>query len=338
MRLNYLFRVLSGVRFDKLNQCIADVHKKSGKNKFAILLDMVGCAVKYGAGYYDYCLFEYYNMNSKQRKTYLTRFKNKKLMRTLNDCNFTEIFDKKTLFYQNFADFIGRDFLLLDSNTTVKQVQDFVNGKEYIIAKPSEGECGKGIQKLKIADFDNADSLYNYLMDRSNNFDVIEDLVIQHPKMSELYPHSVNCFRMVTLVNNGVAHTLYAVLKTGNNGKFTDNLESGGFCCHVDMSDGTVIGPGHDNRGNLSEIHPATNVAFRGFKPPFFNEAVELVQRAALVIPQVRYIGWDVCITENGPLIIEGNNYPAYDFPQLPDDSQNRVGLLKKIQDIGIKI
>ena len=70
----------------------------------------------------------------------------------------------------------------------------------------------------------------------------------------------------------------------------------------------------------------------------YIKEAVETVKKAAMIVPDVRYIGWDVAITEKGPAIIEGNNYAAYDFPQLPDRSQNKEGLLKLLRNAGIKI
>ena len=156
--------------------------------------------------------------------------------------------------------------------------------------------------------------------------------------MSRLYPYSINCFRMVTLVHEGVPHVLYAVLKTGNHGKFVDNLENGGFACHFDLETGVVTGPGHTSETYTVDAHPMTGVRFEGFHVPYYKEAQELVKKAALVVPQVKYIGWDVCITPDGPAIIEGNNYAAYDFPQLPDEGRPHVGLLKQIRDIGVKL
>ena len=36
-----------------------------------------------------------------------------------------------------------------------------------------------------------------------------------------------------------------------------------------------------------------------------------MIKRAALVIPEVRLVGWDVAITSNGVQIIEGNHNPG---------------------------
>lgn len=340
-KLNYLLKVVKGASFEKLNHCIDVVNRRSGKSKAAILADMAHCMLKYGAGYYDYMIFEYENMDASQRATYMTRMVNKKMTMKLNDQSYTHIFDYKNEFYHTFKDFLKRDFL--DTAIADKEsVEKFLEGKEYVIVKPSDGECGKGIEKIKIKDFASLKDAAEYILDKNNNFGVVEDFIVQHPKMSSLYPDSVNCLRMATVVVNKEAHLLYAVLKTGNNGNFVDNLESGGYACHVDLATHKVCGPGHTSSSimdaQLSEIHPATGVSFRGFEVPYLDEAAELVKKAAMVLPQVGYIGWDVAITENGPAIIEGNNYCAYDFPQLPDDGWPKFGLLGMVRKAGVEI
>ena len=50
---------------------------------------MKDCAVKYGAGYMDYDLFEMYNLTPEQRDTYLTRGRNNALVVKYNDKAYT---------------------------------------------------------------------------------------------------------------------------------------------------------------------------------------------------------------------------------------------------------
>ena len=70
----------------------------------------------------------------------------------------------------------------------------------------------------------------------------------------------------------------------------------------------------------------------KGFKIPQWEACVELVKEAALVVPEVRYIAWDVCITENyGPLLIEGNAYPGQDVTQYPKLNLGTYKEFKKI-------
>ena len=48
LKLKYLLHVLSGVRFEKIKECLDRSHEISGKSKFLMLFDMGWCALRYG--------------------------------------------------------------------------------------------------------------------------------------------------------------------------------------------------------------------------------------------------------------------------------------------------
>ena len=240
-------------------------------------------------------------------------------------------FDKK------FKDFMGREILDL-AEIGYPEFEKFIEGKEDFFAKPNIGESGKGIEKLHVADFKDTKELYDYIKNPEKNFGVIEEVIVQHPDVARIYPYSLNCLRVVTLVNDGKVEVLYAVFKMGNNGKFVDNLENGGLACHVDLDKGEICGQGHTSALINYDAHPATGIKFIGYKLPYIEEVKELAKKAALVIPNFGYVGWDICITPDGPLIVEGNDFPAYDFPQLPDPGRPRIGLIPKIESMGVKV
>ena len=60
-------------------------------------------------------------------------------------------------------------------------------------------------------------------------------------------------------------------------------------------------------------------------------EAIAMCLEAAKVVPQIRYVGWDVAITKDGPEFIEGNMYCAHDFWQLPPHTPDGIGMLPTI-------
>ena len=64
-----------------------------------------------------------------------------------------------------------------------------------------------------------------------------------------------------------------------------------------------------------------------GYQLPYVKEAIELAKKAALVVDDMRFIGWDVFIAPDGPGIIEGNDYPGYDFSQLPEHTPDKIGM-----------
>lgn len=51
MKLTYTLRVLSGARFKKLFKILNSIHEKTNKNRFILFLDIINCAIRYGAGY-----------------------------------------------------------------------------------------------------------------------------------------------------------------------------------------------------------------------------------------------------------------------------------------------
>lgn len=327
-KLGYVGRVLSGVRWEELNKSLTKAKERSGKCKARLFCDMLWCSVRYGAGYHDYVMFGFYDMKGKNRDTYVTRLRNKKLITLVNDPNTADIFDHKALFDPRFQAYLGREFLVVESMTR-ERFGEFMNGKEEIFAKPDVGESGKGIERLKRADFKDLDAMFLYLKEKG--FGVVEEKLRQHEEMARLYPGSVNSLRIVTLLTGSPSHwepqCVYAVVKTGAGGKFVDNLENGGLFCPLDQETGEITGVGHTSALTTLEKHPDTGIPLVGYRVPFVKEAIALCKRAALEETKMRLVGWDVCITPTGPAIVEGNDYPGYDFWQQPEHTPDRIGL-----------
>lgn len=327
-KMKYGLRVLSGVRLTCLKKSLDKAKERSGKNRVLLFFDILWCALRYGAGHHDYVMFAFYNMDGKHRDTYVTRLRNKKIIVAVNDPQAADDFDEKSRFYQRFSKFLGREFLL-PSCMTQEELAAFMENREVLFAKPDVGESGKGIERLEKKDFRDISQLYAYIQEK--NFGVIEEELRQHPQLTRLYPGSVNSMRVVTLLTGEKsapqAHCVYAVQKIGGGGRFVDNLENGGMFCPVDLETGKLSGVGHTSALTTLERHPITGVELIGYSIPFVREAVELCLEAALVEPRMGLIGWDVCITEKGPVIVEGNDYPGYDFWQQPEHTPDQIGL-----------
>ncbi len=325
-KTKYYLRIITGVRFKRLKNVIDDVAKKTNKNKFQIFLDMINCGVRYGAGFHDYNIFAFYNMNHKQRKTYVTRVINKKVISLCNNPKFSYIFDNKNIFNDRFKKYLNREFLDI-AKIDFNDFKKFMKNKEIIFAKPNIGESGKGIEKLNKKNFKDLKEMFYYVNNPDKNFGVIEELITQHQSLNKLYPLAINSLRIVTIVVDEKPHVIYAVCKMGNEGKFVDNIENSGIFCPIELDTGKLNGVARSSKLINYTKHPYTEVELVGYQLPYIKEALELVKKAALEIQEIKYIGWDVAITENGPCIIEGNDYPGYDFWQLPEHTPDKIGL-----------
>ena len=326
----YIFKVLAHASFGKMKTAIKAVHEKSGKNSVKIFFDMLWCAKRYGAGYYDYQIFAFYNLNKEQRKTFVTRLISKKFNTFMNNYDYAHFLENKDEFNELYKDYIGREFVRMES-ATKDEVKKFLSTKEYVFCKLQDKECGIGCERIKVSDYENLDDLYDYLTEKG--FCTIEENIVQHPAMSKLYSNAVNSMRIITVLDaQKVAHCVYIVQKMGLGGSVIDN---NCLFTPVDIETGKIKFPAHSGdttKGIIYEEHPDTHVKLQGYQLPFVKEAVEMCLKAATVVPEIRYVGWDVAITPNGPAIIEGNTYCAHDFWQLPPHTPDKIGMLPTLK------
>ena len=322
--IGYVARVLTGVRFKKMNHMIDVVHQTCGQNNVRTFFDMLWCAVRYGAGYYDYTMFGFYNMTGAQRDTYLTRVRNKKVSNLMNDMAHDDDFDDKLLFNVRFAKYLRRP-TLNGETATVEQMAGFLEGQEAIFAKINHGSCGNGVEKLYVKDFESPAAMLDYI--REKKLVVLEHVQAQHPDMARLHPQSVNTMRICTDLVDGQVHIAYITLKMGRGGGVCDNSGQGGILCRVDIDTGKICSPATDDYFNVYDRHPDTGIPLVGYQLPMIEEAKAMACEAAREIPEVGHVGWDMAIGPDGPAIIEGNDFPGTDLCQLAPFCPEKTGL-----------
>jgi hypothetical protein len=140
---------------------------------------------------------------------------------------------------------------------------------------------------------------------------IFQETVIQHDEINKIYSKSINTIRVHTLYNKKTneVEIISALMRFGHGGSVVDNGSSGGFFIPVNIDKWELEGYGRTylkSGGNTFFVHPDTNQKLDGFRIPFSNEIKELVIKGAKLFPN-EFIGWDIAITENGPLAIEGN-------------------------------
>lgn len=319
----YLLKRIKKMDKSAMFKKIDSIHKKTNKNKISIFFDMTKCARKYGAGYMDYDLFEMYNLTPAQRDTYLTRGRNNQIDKIFNRKEFIDKVERKDQFNNNFNEFLKRDWL--NSSTMSKEDLEAFSKKHHeFMIKPIDGGCGKGIEKIHIENYASVDEMYNSLKEKNV---VIEELIKQNKTISAIYPYAINTLRVVTILKDNEVHILCTYFRIGNGDKFVDNFNSGGMVAPVDKDTGIVIAPAIDKNKNLYEEHPVTGAKIKGFQFPFWEDMKKMIEKAAKVVPEVGYVGWDVAFSDNGPLLVEGNDFPGHDIYQLPEHTPNKIGV-----------
>ena len=318
------------------------IHKKTGMGRVHIFLDMAKCARLYGAGYMDYDLYEMYNLTDEQRDTYITRGRNNELILKYCDKDYLHYFINKDEFNEIFEKYLHREWISMKKSR--EEVIAFMGRHDVFMAKPVDGGCGHGIIKITTSEYGSLDEIYDMLISHNVNYE-LEELIIQHEAVNKIYPGSINTVRVVTIVTTEddyslltlpkeqrrsvplKPHIICAYFRIGN-GKYVDNFNSGGMAAPVDVETGTVLQPAIDKKKNLYEVQPQTGTPIKGFKFPYWKEALDLCREACQVIPEMGYVGWDVAFTPEGPVFVEANEFPGHDIYQLPEHTPDKIGMM----------
>ena len=142
---------------------------------------------------------------------------------------------------------------------------------------------------------------------------IFQQRVSQHPELDRLNPSSLNTIRFDTFIDqNGGIEIISGFLKMSTNNLPIDNNTSGGCGVGINLDTGQLKQNGYSkikmSGVGILKDHPVTGVRFENFVVPMIKEAKELVVYAARLMPGLRMVGWDVGISENGPVLIEGNS------------------------------
>ena len=195
--------------------------QRSGKSRLWLLWDMLRCAVKYNAGYVDYKIAQMYRLTDEQKITQITRGLSNTIVRRMNDKAYWYLFDDKATFNELFKDEVGRDWMKVSADTDPETFRAFLQKNPDIIAKPLEGSSGVGIERYTADCWQGRETDFlRELVDKQTG--IIEERVIQHPRMMEMCPTSVNTIRIATLLGDKKQGIVYAFLRIGNGSTITN--------------------------------------------------------------------------------------------------------------------
>lgn len=325
----WMKRKIKGIDYERMNQFVELISKNSGRSKLYIRFDIFKNFLQRGIGYTDYFRGNYIELSKAEKKTFVTTKSFYQLISYLNDEKYEIILHDKLLFNAVFRDYFGREYLNLKS-CYYEEFLEFLKGKQTVFAKTCVGEGGHGVSKIDLKKTKDYKELYQQLLQKRQF--LLEETIIQCEEVNEINPNVVNCFRVVTLYKDGEVTIL-------NNAFRINQDQSEIIGCTNDLyfsmnEDGMIDSNVIDDYGTIYEEHPLTKKKFSEVQVPFVKEAFELCKKAALELPQVRYIGWDIAFTKEGPVLIEGNEYPGYGLLQFYRLKNKRTGHLKEISDV----
>ncbi len=141
---------------------------------------------------------------------------------------------------------------------------------------------------------------------------VVEEYLDQHETLRQMSQASVNSVRLwVVIDEDGTARFPLAFLRMGRGASLVDNRSRGGLVAPVDPRTGIVSNAfdGYPSREEFA-THPDTGVKIAGTRLPFWQEALDVAERAVRTFPGIRFAGIDVAFARSGPVILELNVEP----------------------------
>ncbi len=190
----------------------------------------------------------------------------------------------------------------------------WLNQSKYqsLFIKPNDLKGGVGAFKLNSSNLSDEALIQSIYYQVLNKKMLVQETLIQHPILNAINPHSINTIRIDTYQPlNGETRVIAACMRFGRAGSVVDNPgTSKGFFVKLNLETHQLEGVGQQiiTFGNQTFTHhPDTHHPLDGVHIPYVSEAIDLVLRATQAVED-RLIGWDVCVTPDGPLLIEGNH------------------------------
>lgn len=292
--------------FKKCWKMLWQLHKEEKISMPWLLVDYTWCLVWHGCLIRQYVDGGFYKLQNYMRNRCFTQRRLESIIRKHNNGNYTHILENKNEFNKFYHKYIERSWLYC-KHMTKDEFCILCNNSNSIFLKPLNDQEGHGIKRVSTINLE-IEKIYNEFFGKDY---IVEAAIIQHPCMC-FNSQSVNTVRILTVLDNyRNAKVLRAGLGVGVGNSIVDNFTAGGVLYEIDAESGIISHKGI--RGNDFNLvyHPNTDRCMLGFQIPHWQKVVQTVCDAAVMLPQCRFIGWDVAITENGVELIEGNHNPG---------------------------
>ncbi len=223
----------------------------------------------------------------------------------------------KTIFKTLKNTIYDGDMGIVSNNDCFHQTLKNTNSP-ILFCKPADcGSGGNGIFILKrrhnlYFDEKGIEFSFEYLLRMSNEDWIIQETVENCQELKDIYEYATNSFRVLTYFKPGEgARVIYCILKFGNNKAYTDNAHTGGVYVKVDTENGNLANTAYDENLRSYKTHPLTGVEFGGKRVSDIDQVVSLAEKLGNIFPSLTFIGWDIAMTPEGPIVLEGNSSPG---------------------------
>lgn len=326
--------------FAQLMPRVAAEHGKAlaGQMKDILRLCMRGNKLSVDE-YYTMRLFDAKRYSLEDQKTFVGLQKSREIWTTLGKSNrFMGLVDDKLAFEKMLSGFgiatpqtqaiVGGHYpdTVLTKIKDSSELKAYLSGASFpVFGKPVNSTQSLGSARLE--GFDAASDTIQLSGGKSLTLDrfwseiessfggqyLFQACLEPHPMMKAMCGSGLPTVRIVTIDRGKGAEVYRCAAKLTTEGNVADNFwRAGNLLAPVDPETGVMSKAltqmGID--GEFVSHHPASGAAIEGETVPHWDEAVTLAKQVMGLLSGVSLLGFDVAITDKGPVIIEANNDP----------------------------
>ncbi len=303
---------------------------KGNPNSITLVRELLWTRYVAGCVYQQYYQYDFKNKTKTQRREYVGSYEFHDFLMKASTPQSRKKFENKYTAYQIFKDYYKRDVIMVSSTADYVEFSQFVATHKEFVAKPIDSHGGRGFRVINIEKTGAKASFLELIADGGA---VCEELIEQSYEMARFHPRSINTVRLVTYYDGSTVTPMYAFLRLGVGGSRVDNTSAGGLAAAINVESGEIVSLATnrmDIDGEWFDRHPDTNEKITGAFLPRWKELLDMVQELAIIVPEQKYVGWDMALTDEGWVMVEGNAKPLISTIQI----LNHQGIREKYKHL----
>lgn len=149
---------------------------------------------------------------------------------------------------------------------------------------------------------------------------LVYECLANHPAIGDLTAGALCTLRLHTMLNEeGRPEHLFTMFRMS---QFRERIvdTQDGIAAAVDAASG-ILGPASNSSpvARWMDHHPVSGMRITGRAIPFWRDALALALSTHAQLGSAYLVGWDIAITERGPVILEANKAPDVEIEQRLD-------------------
>lgn len=315
-------------QFASLSDLTTEMRRQNRKVTGWTKIDILFEFIFHGYLAYEYVAYHFEEKSFKERKAFYSEMDRWRFTNIVNNRSDIWKLRNKRLAYEIFKKWYNREQIIVASIEDFDKYSDFISRHTKFFMKPFAGGGGINSGWFDVSKYSSPSESLEAII--KNGSYVLEEGVYQCQAMADFNPDSINTLRIVTIKQSDKISNWFAFVRTGRKGCPVDNGGRGGIIIGVDINKGELSTDGINEQGEIFKCHPDSGKPYKGFKLPFWEESLKVSMEMMNALPSINCIGWDIALTDKGPVIIEANGQTALCGPQITQQK----GLRKEYEEV----